>query len=135
MGQHQHSTTNKPRDDDSILERPRIALLDEKHWLYIQRRYHMGSRELQVAKLVCQGFNNDEIAKALKIRTGTVKTHIRNIYRRIRVKNKIEMLLKFVNDATKFSAKSGIAPPIPIVDIEKPVKKPLAPAEIRKKDE
>ena len=135
MGQHQHSTTNKPRDDDSILERPRIALLDEKHWLYVQKRYHMSPRESHVAKLVCQGFNNDEIAKALKIRTGTVKTHIRNIYRRIRVKNKIEMLLKFVNDAAKFSAKSGIAPPIPIVDIEKPVKKPLAPAEIRKKDE
>ena len=134
MERHQHSMTNKPVDDDSVLERPRTALLHERHWLYIQKRYRMSPRESQVAKLVCQGFNNDEIAKVLKIRPGTVKTHIRNIYRRIRVKNKIEMLLKFVDDITKFSAKLGITPPISIVDIEKPVKKPSASAEIRKKE-
>lgn len=134
MEQHQHSITNKPVDNDSVLERPRIALLHEKHWIYVQKRYRMSPRESQVAKLVCQGFNNDEIAKALKIRPGTVKTHIRNIYRRIRVKNKIEMLLKFVNDITKFSTKSAITPPISIIDIEKPVKKPSASAEIRKKE-
>ncbi len=134
MEQDQHSMTNKPIDDDSAFERPRIPLLHEKHWLYVQKRYRMSPRESQVAKLVCQGFNNDEVAKALKIRPGTVKTHIRNIYRRLRVKNKIEMLLKFVNDAIKFSAKSGITPPISIVDIEKPVKKPSALAEIHKKE-
>ncbi|MHC4463413.1 MAG: response regulator transcription factor [Planctomycetota bacterium] len=105
MSEHGH--------DDSIFERPRIALLDEKHWLFIQRRYHMTPRELQVAKLICQGFNNGEITGSLKVRNGTVKTHLRNIYRKIRVKNKIEMLLKFVDDAAKFSAKSGITPPVP----------------------
>ena len=122
------------RGDESIFQPTHIALLDEKHWSYIQRRYHVSPRELQVAKLVCQGFNNKEIAKELKIKHGTVKTHLRNIYRRIRVKSKIAMLLKLVDAATKFSAKSGITPPIPIVEIEKPVKKLLAPDEIRKKD-
>jgi DNA-binding CsgD family transcriptional regulator len=106
----QHSTTHDFRDDDSVFERPRIALLDEKHWLYLRRRYRMTPRELQVAKLFCQGFNNGEIVKALKIRHGTVKTHLRNVYRKIRVKNKIEMLLKFVDDVAKFSAKSGTKP-------------------------
>ena len=62
----------------------------------------MTPRELQVAILVCRGFNNDEIAKALKIRHGTVKTHLRNIYRRVRVKSKITLLLKFVEDINKF---------------------------------
>jgi len=76
----------------------------------------MSPRELQVAELICKGFNNDEIAKALKIKAGTVKTHIRNIYRRIRVKNKIAMLLKFVDHANEFSVKSEITP---LVDIKK----------------
>jgi len=114
---------NDPEDDVSIFERPRIALLNEKHWFYVQKRYHLTYRELQVAQLICQGFCNGEIIKDLEITPGTVKTHLRNIYRKIRVKNKIEMLLKFVNDATKFSSRSGIAPPVPVVDVEKPDKK------------
>ena len=120
--------------DDSFYQRPDVTLLDEEHWFYIQRRLRMSPREVQVAKLVCKGFSNGEIAKNLRIKQGTAKTHLRNIYRRIHVKNKISMLLKIVEQATKFSAKTGITPPVPIVDIEKPVKKPSAPAEIRKRE-
>jgi len=118
---------------ESIFQRLRIALLDEDHWSYLQKRYHMTPREVQVAKLVCQGFNNNEIAKALKIKLGTVKAHLRSIYRRAHTNNRIRTLLKFVNTAAKFSAKSGITPPIPIVDIKKPVKKRSASAKIHKK--
>ena len=120
--------------DDSFYQRPHVTLLDEEHWFYIQRRLRMSPREVQVAKLVCKGFSNGEIAKNLRIKQGTAKTHLRNIYRRIHVKNKISMLLKIVEQATKFSAKTGITPPVPIVDIEKPVKKPSAPAEIRERE-
>ena len=118
--------------DDSFYRCPDVILLDEEHWAYIQERFHMSPRELQVAKLVCRGFSNGDIARELKIKQGTAKTHLRNIYRRVRVKNKIAMLLKVVDQATKFSAGSGITPPIPIVDIKKRVKKPSTPAEICK---
>lgn len=94
----------------------------------------MSSRELQVAKLVCEGFGNEEIAKALKIKHGTVKTHLRNIYRRVRVKNKLAMLLRFVDVALKFSTKSKIAPAIPIVEIKKPRKKTAAATKMLKKE-
>jgi hypothetical protein len=73
-----------------------------------------------VAKLVCQGFSNEEIATDLKMKLGTVKTHIRNIYRRIRVSSKIEMLLKFVDSITKLSTKRAINLPVPSVGIAKP---------------
>jgi len=94
----------------------------------------MTPRELEVARLICEGFNNEDIAKALKIKHGTVKTHLRNVYRRVRVKNKIAMLLKFVDAALKFSAKLKITPPIPIVDIRKPRKKTAAPTKTLKKE-
>ncbi len=92
-------------------------LLDEQQWLFLKKRYHMTPRELQVAILVCRGFNNDEIAKALRIRQGTVKTHLRNIYRRARVKSKILLLLEFVEDVNKLYPPSK-APPIPITEIK-----------------
>ena len=99
MDQHQHPNPNKDKNHDSGFSVPSISLLDDKQWLYIQKRYHLTNRELQTAKLVSMGFNNEYIAAELKITHGTVKTHIRNIYRRVRVKNKIQMVLKFVNAA------------------------------------
>jgi len=106
------------RPDDSFYGQPDVILLDERDWSYIQRRYYMTSREIQVAKLVCQGFSNEEIANHLKIKHGTVKTHLRNIYRRIRVKNKIAMLLKFIQDTIDFFAKPQTASSISIASIE-----------------
>lgn len=120
-------------DADSLFERPKVALLGEAHWVCIQRQYHLSPRELDVAKLVCQGFNKEEIATDLKMKVGTVKTHIRNIYRRIRVSSKIEMLLKFVDTITKLSAITAISLPVPIVDVEKPQEKTSSPFGASKK--
>ncbi len=110
--------------DDSFYSRPDVILFDEERWAYIQKRYHMSPRELQVAKLVCRGYSNGDIAGELKIKNGTAKTHLRNIYRRIRVKNKIAMLLKVIEQANKFSSGSGITLPI-----SKQVEKSSTPTE------
>jgi DNA-binding CsgD family transcriptional regulator len=107
------------KKDDSLFDkRPPGILLDEKQWLFLKERYHMTPRELQVAILVCRGFNNDEIASSLKIRHGTVKTHLRNLFRRVRVKSKILLLLRFVSDVNRasISSKPGSAS-IPISEI------------------
>ena len=80
-----------------------VILLDKKQWLYVQKRYGLTPRERQIAELVCQGLQNGNIARYLRIRPGTVKTHTRNIYRKVRVKSKIGMLLRFVTDARELS--------------------------------
>jgi DNA-binding CsgD family transcriptional regulator len=130
MDQHQDFNPSKDNEHDFVFIVPSIGLLDDKKWLYIQKYFYLTDRELQVAKLVCRGFNNEDIAAKLKIKPGTIKTHIRNIYRRIRVKNKIQMVLKFVDVAAKFSARSGTTSAIPIVEIEKSDKKTSASSNI-----
>ncbi len=82
--------------EQSFYSRPNVDLLSGKQWQYVRRCYRLSSREVEVAKLICCGFGNDEVADLLKIRGGTVKTHLRNIYRRVRVNSKIELLLRFV---------------------------------------
>lgn len=109
--------------EDALFNRPPGILIDEQRWLFLKERYHMTTRELQVAILVCRGFNNDEIADALKIRHGTVKTHLRNLYRRVRVKSKILLLLRFVDDINRFFTKSN-EPSIPIEEIAQKQPKP-----------
>ena len=112
------SPDKNPKTADHLFKRPPGILLNEKQWLYLKERYHMTPRELQVAILVCRGFNNDEIAKALKIRQGTVKTHLRNLFRRVRVRSKILLLLKFVDDMKKNApAEISTTPPIPVSEL------------------
>jgi len=118
MQQFPRSAAQQVRNIDSPYERPKVILLDERHWSYIQRRYHISPRELEVAKLVCHGLNNREIADALGIRQGTVKTHIKNIYRRIHVKNKVALLLRFMADISQLLGEPGTGAVVPIVDAE-----------------
>jgi DNA-binding NarL/FixJ family response regulator len=80
-----------------------LLLLDGRQWLFVQNRYNLTPRERQIAELLCQGLRNCSIAKNLLIKPGTVKTHTRNIYRKVRVKSKIAMLLQFVSDTRELS--------------------------------
>lgn len=49
-------------------------------------------REREVMELVYNGFTNQDIAEALYISVNTVKKHIRNIYEKLDVSNRIELL-------------------------------------------
>jgi DNA-binding CsgD family transcriptional regulator len=124
---------NNTTGNDPIFERPRISLLGEEHWLQIRKQYCISLREVQVAKLVCQGFGNEEIAGSLKIKQGTIKTHMRNIYRRVRVKNRIEMLLKFVDIAAGSSTKLEIKFSLPS-NIKKPGIVSVPDASVKRSD-
>lgn len=75
-----------------------LLLLNGSQWLFVQNRYNLTPRERQIAEMLCQGLRNCNIARTLRIKPGTVKTHTRNIYRKVRVKSKISMLLRFVGD-------------------------------------
>ena len=87
--------------DDCGRQQHETVLLNNQQWTYVQGRYDLTPRERQIAEMICQGLRNGSIAKYLCIKPGTVKTHTRNIYRKVRVKSKIRMLLTFVTDATR----------------------------------
>ena len=84
--------------NDPHNKKPKLILLDKKQWSYVQTLYNLTPREREIAEQICQGLGNGGIAKNLRIKPGTVKTHTRNIYRKLRVKNKIAMLLRFLTD-------------------------------------
>ena len=70
-------------DGSTVQWRPEMNLLDDRQWSYIKRRYNMTPREMQIARLICTGMSNDEVALRLMIKQGTVKVHVRNIYRKM----------------------------------------------------
>ncbi|MEZ9701711.1 response regulator transcription factor [Vibrio sp. 10N.261.46.E12] len=50
-------------------------------------------REWQILKLVGNGLTNSEISNQIHVAEGTVKTHVYNIYKKVRVKNRVEAIL------------------------------------------
>lgn len=51
-------------------------------------------RETEIIPLLAEGLGNKEIAAKLFISTGTVKTHLKNIFKKLSVNNRIEVLNK-----------------------------------------
>ena len=103
MNKKVDSLSNSARQNSFTNESARITLIDYQRWGHIGKHYNMTPRELDVAKLVCMGMDNRAISDSLHIREGTVKTHIRNIYRRLNVQNRIAMFLKFVYYAAQIA--------------------------------
>jgi DNA-binding CsgD family transcriptional regulator len=64
-------------------------------------------RELQVAQLVSSGLSNQEISDRLRISLQTVKNHMQAIYKKLGVKNRVELSLHF-SEARKRSVHSGL---------------------------
>jgi len=110
------SSTNNFIVNDPHYEKSKLILLDKKQWSYVQNLYNMTPREREIAEQICQGRRNGGIAKNLQIKPGTVKTHTRNIYRKVRVKSKIAMLLRFLTDARNVSTDHGQTQSIPATD-------------------
>ncbi len=75
----------------------KYMVFDDNQWAYLQKYFNLTSSERNITELMCQGLSEEGIARHMNIQRGTVKTHARNIYRKMHVKNKIMMLLNFIN--------------------------------------
>jgi ATP/maltotriose-dependent transcriptional regulator MalT len=56
------------------------------------------SRERQVAGLLCQGFSNAEIGKALWIEESTAKVHVQHILRKLGVRSRTEAAIRIAEE-------------------------------------
>ncbi|QCI99456.1 helix-turn-helix transcriptional regulator [Agrobacterium larrymoorei] len=65
------------------------------------------TREVQILDLLCKGTQNKIIADRLKLSENTVKVHVRNIYKKMNVRNRTEAASRFFHkdDATNDAGK------------------------------
>ncbi len=63
----------------------------------------LSPRESEVASLVVRGLKNHEIADRLCISEQTVKDHLRSVYRKARVANRAQLILKLLNSSAPIS--------------------------------
>jgi DNA-binding NarL/FixJ family response regulator len=53
------------------------------------------TREVEILDLLCKGIQNKVIAYRLKLSENTVKAHVRNIYKKLRVTNRTEAAMRY----------------------------------------
>jgi two-component system nitrate/nitrite response regulator NarL len=56
--------------------------------------HELTRRETEVAGLVSQGLANKVVAAQLGVTEGTVKIHLHSIYRKLRVSNRVGLILR-----------------------------------------
>jgi DNA-binding NarL/FixJ family response regulator len=56
-------------------------------------RQVLTTRELQMVKMIAHGLSNKETARRLSIAEGTVKIHLHNIYQKLDIKGRMELML------------------------------------------
>jgi DNA-binding CsgD family transcriptional regulator len=68
-------------------------LTDEKAKLEaaLQASFHLSKREVDIAYCIVADMSYDDIAEKLYISKFTVRTHVKNIYRKLKINNKIEL--------------------------------------------
>lgn len=57
----------------------------------IFEKYHISKREKQIIEEICKGKTNQQIADELFITLQTVKDHIHNIFKKVEVKNRVQL--------------------------------------------
>lgn len=60
-------------------------------WRPIQERFELSERELEVLRLLLNGLPNKSIARELGCSRSTVNTHVRNIFRKMKVHSRLEV--------------------------------------------
>ncbi len=84
---------------------PRILLklrdpskLDAEIEKKIEERFSLTTREKEILGMLLKGKSNKEISDLMFVSTETVKTHLQNIYRKLGVRSRMEVLAQFLQE-------------------------------------
>lgn len=58
----------------------------------LRDKYALSDREVEVTELLAKGMSNQTISEALHISINTVKTHIKNIYGKLSISNRLQLM-------------------------------------------
>jgi DNA-binding NarL/FixJ family response regulator len=78
--------------------RPPTHPLDAPELAWPMRARGLTARESEAVALLVRGLRNREIASAMYVSVDTVKTHLRNVYRKLEVRNRAEVVAKALAD-------------------------------------
>lgn len=88
------------------LERDKLQnIVSSENNAFGHEKPYLNERELEIAKMICNGHSNKEIQKTLKISEQSVKSHLSRIYKKTGVSDRLQLALFFINTNQAMSIK------------------------------
>ena len=79
------------QSDSPLLEKQE----EEKEKDDVYERFNISNREKEIVQMVLKGLSNNEICEKIFISLNTIKNHLKNIFKKTGVKNRIELVRLF----------------------------------------
>jgi DNA-binding NarL/FixJ family response regulator len=67
-----------------------------ERWNAVQDHFNLTPRQVDVCRYVCRAYENKQIAIALEITQDTVRVHLKDIFRKVQVRNRVELAVQLV---------------------------------------
>lgn len=74
-------------------------MFSSKQWNYIQKGFQLTPRQAEITKLICEGLNNNKIAKKCHITYNTARTHVAHICAKVVVHGRADLILRLIKVA------------------------------------
>jgi len=67
--------------------------LTPAEWETVIRALRLAPRQSRIVKAMLRGMGDKEIATAMKLSAATVRTHLRHLFRRLKINSRVELVL------------------------------------------
>lgn len=99
----------KPYDPTVLLQTVENAMTNQRidltlDWKVVERRYSLSSRQREIAELICDSKSNEEIASDLGITTNTVRMHVKLLYEKLGVHDRVGVAMKLLQPSRNSNA-------------------------------
>ena len=75
---------------------PGAALFSDAQWAALSRIFGLTGRQLEVARLICQGCTYEGIAVRAGLSINTVRMHIRELFNRLDAHDRVSVVVRLV---------------------------------------
>lgn len=72
-------------EDSEAAKHPLPELFSDVDWKQLAKRLPLTRRQAEIARWICRGYTNGEIARRLNLAPETVGLHTRGLFKRLRV--------------------------------------------------
>ena len=63
-------------------------------WTMVAKKFALSPRQVEMARFICKSYSNEQIGKQLGITTNTVRMHIKLLYEKLDVKNRVGVAMR-----------------------------------------
>ena len=84
----------KTRIPKEFIDKLRVAIEKKNNRQKIQKKFELSARESTTLKLISENLSNREIGEKLFVSLNTVKTHLKNIFLKLEVDNRLDAVAK-----------------------------------------